>query len=110
MTTEWKLPEPRAAETIEVAEPTELQSIEGADLDHVTGGGAVGAILGALGKGALSGALQGAAQGVQSGGMGNGGVLKGALAGALQGLAGTGAALIQGGGQGGAPAQAQPQQ
>lgn len=85
---------------------TELEAIEPAALDHVTGGGPVGNILGALGKGALSGALQGAAQGVQSGGLGNGGVLKGALAGALQGLAGTGAALIQGAGQG----QAQPAQ
>ena len=93
------------------AEVTELQSIELHELDHVTGGGAAGDILGALGKGALSGALQGAAQGASGGGLGNGGVLRGALAGALQGLAGTGASLIQGGGQGGQGGAApQPQQ
>ena len=76
---------------------TELQTIELQELDTVTGGG----VLGALGQGALAGALQGAAQGIQSGGLGKGGVWRGLLAGALQGLAGTGAAMIQGGGQGG---------
>lgn len=85
----------------------ELQAIDLDELALVLGGAAIGAILGALGKGALSGALSGAAQGVQGGGLGNGGVWRGALAGALQGLAGTGAALIQQGGQGG---QGAPQQ
>ena len=74
---------------------TELQTIESQELDAVNGGG----VLGTIAQGALSGALQGAAQGIQSGGLGQGGVWRGLLAGALQGAAGTGASLIQGGGQ-----------
>lgn len=81
-----------------------FQTIDLAELETVNGG-----FLDQLLKGGLAGALQGLGQGIQSGG-GVDSLWRGALAGGLQGLAGTGASLIQQGGQSQQPQQPTTQQ